>query len=70
MTTPYIFEGKSLVGARGCLLDGKGVGGGRGLLHLNVTWLLVELTCIGGISNGGYTLVMKNQLIFIIKRQC
>ena len=28
MTTPYIFEGKSLVGARGCLLDGKGVGGG------------------------------------------
>ena len=36
MTTPYIFEGKSLVGARGCLLDGTGRGGG-GSLDLNVT---------------------------------
>ena len=27
MTTPYIFEGKSLEGARGCLLDGMGRGG-------------------------------------------
>ena len=38
MTTPYIFEGKSLVGARGCLLDGMGRGGGGGgSLDLNVT---------------------------------
>ena len=36
MTTPYIFEGKSLVGARGCLLDEMERGGGRSL-DLNVT---------------------------------
>ena len=69
MTTPYIFEGKSLVGARGCLLDGMGRGGGEGFVGL-------ERHIVGGWINS-YRRHSKwwihtgneNQLIFLIKRQ-